>query len=294
MPLSGRLQRRRLPRQFTSFAHKVLGLFDRLGWVPSGRTMYLGHPFVYPLDSVIGRGVARGQGWDEILVTIVPQLLQMDAPIICEVGSNIGASLVQLKRAKPLARVIAFEPSDRFRPFLKKNITLAGLQQVEVSSSLLGRREGTIWLYNNTASASASQPRDARVLRPRRKQLVAMTTLDSALGESAEVHFIKVDTDGFDFEVLRGAELTIERNSPVLYFEFFPDLLTSPEADVNWLQDVGYRTFVCFTPSGRLVGQTAEVAQAISWARENSYCDVLTCREGSQSEGLLEGLRVDP
>lgn len=290
VPLKRRLQSWRPPPQLSAPAHQVLRLLDTLGWVPSGRTTYLGHTFVYPLDSLIGRHIAGGEEWDEILVKIVPKLLPMEAPVIIEVGSNIGASLVQLKRAKPLAQVIAFEPSDRFRPFLEKNVKLAGLQAVKVSPSLLGRRRGTAWLYNNTASASVSRPRDAQVLKPRRKQAAAMTTLDTALEGNADVHFIKVDTDGFDFEVLRGAEATIERNSPILYFEFFPALLASPEADLTWLQTVGYRRFVCFTPSGELAGQTADVAQATTWAADNDYCDLLTCRAGSHSELQLDGL----
>ena len=274
--------------------HKVLGWLDQLGWVPSGVTTYLDHPFVYPLDSGIGRTIACGEEWDAILGTIIPALLPMDELVICESGSNIGASLLQMKRVRPLAHILAFEPSDRFRPFLERNLELAGVNRVEISSLFLGRHDGTIWLYNNNSSASArlKYDRGSRTKRkgPRRKQSVMMTTLDEVFHQRPHVDFIKVDTDGFDLEVVRGAEVTLKRDSPILYFELLPIQGFTPAADMTWLQSIGYCRFVCFTPSGKLLGVTHNVEQSIAWASTNGYCDILVCREGSPSEARLEGL----
>jgi FkbM family methyltransferase len=283
----GRSRAWRPSPRLASVLHAILRMLDAVGFVPFRRTTYLGHRFVYPLDSLIGAAIAEGGEWDRSLVEIVRKALPMEAPVICEVGSNIGASLVQLKRAKPKGRVIAFEPSDRFRPFLQKNVGLAGLEGVTVSSALLGRRKGTVSLYNNAASASTARPRDPRDLSPRRRQQASMTTLDAALGTDTKVDFIKVDTDGFDFEVLRGAEATIRRDWPILYFEYFPGLLTSPESDLAWLQVLGYRTFFCYTPSGEFSGQTTDVAEATLRARLLGYCDVLTCPQDSLCEQLF-------
>lgn len=265
----------------------VLGALDTVGFVPSGHATYLGHSFKYPRESLIGRQIAAGGEWDASLVEIVEEVLPMPAPVVCEVGSNIGASLVQIKRAKPDARIFAFEPSDRFRPFLEKNVALAGLTDVTVSSSLLGRSPGTIALYNNSASASAARPRDPGVLRPRRAQRVPVTTLDAALPTDTTVDLIKVDTDGFDFEVLRGAQATIARESPVLYFEYFPALLESPQTDLAWLQTLGYETFFCFDPSGRFSGRSTNVAQTTRLARLLDYCDILACPRDAPLEAQL-------
>lgn len=277
----------RLRERLSGGRQSVLKALDTVGVVPSGHTTYLGHSFRYPLESLIGQQIAAGGEWDESLVEIVLEVLPMQVPVVCEVGSNIGASLLQIKRAKPHARVFAFEPSDRFRPFLEKNVALAGLADVTVSSSLLGRSPGAVSLYNNVASASASRPRDPGDLSPRREQQVAMTTLDAVLPPATTVDLIKVDTDGFDFEVLRGAQATIARQSPVLYFEYFPDLLESPQADLAWLQTVGYETFFCFTPSGEFSGRTADVTKATRRARLLGYCDVLACPRGSPLEAQV-------
>jgi FkbM family methyltransferase len=274
----------------SSTRQKVLVWLDQLGWVPSGKTTYLGHPFVYPLDSLIGRKIASGKQWDANLTVIVPTMLPIDEPEICEVGSNIGASLLQMLKVRPHARVIAIEPSHRFLPFLKRNLQLAGINCVEVLPVLAGRSKGTVQLYNNASSASVDHERPE--LKSRRRQAVTMTTLDDVYHQRPRVDFIKVDTDGFDLEVLRGAEETLKRDAPVLYFELFPALVSTstPEADLEWLQGIGYSRFVCFTPPGKLLGVTDKVEQAISWAKMDDYCDVLICRSGSSSETRIEEL----
>jgi FkbM family methyltransferase len=284
------------PRPLYKLFHVVLAWLDRLGWVPSGVTTYLGHPFVYPLDSGIGRQIASGEEWDAILGTIIPTFLPMDEPSICEVGSNIGASLLQITRVKPRARILAFEPSERFRPFLERNLRLAGINRVEVSSFLLGRQQDIVWLYNNNSSASVTLrydhgPRGQRK-GPRRRQSATMTTLDEVFHQRPRVDFIKVDTDGFDLEVIRGAEETLKRDSPILYFELFPAAcqISALAADMNWLQSIGYGRFICFTSAGKLLGVTDKVEQAIAWANANNYCDILVFRKGSPLETQIESL----
>jgi FkbM family methyltransferase len=265
-------------------AFKVL---DLVGVVPWRTTTYLGHRFRYPVESLIGRQIAAGGEWDANLAEIAEAVLPMEAPVICEVGSNIGASLLQLKRVRPQAQILAFEPSDRFRPFLEKNIALAGLTDVTVFTALLGAGLGTVSLYNNVASASAARPRDPDQLVPRREQTVAVTTLDATLPRGVSVDLIKVDTDGFDFEVLRGAQATIERDSPVIYVEYYPNLLDRPEEDLAWLQSIGYETFFCFDPSGTFSSTTADIAKVTRRARLFDYYDILVCPRGSALEAPL-------
>ena len=274
-----------------------------LGSVPARETLYLGRPFVYPHDSAIGEIIARGGEWDSVLRTITSEILPEEEPTICEVGGNIGASLLQMVAAKPRARVVVFEPSTRFRPFLERNLELNGLDRVEVFPLLVGREPGSTLLYKDSTTGSVvsntAEILDSAALppgyEPLDEELVEMTTLDEVFRNRGPVDFIKVDTDGFDFEVLRGAETTLKRDLPVLHFELAPHWLiklapSSPAEGLAWLQSVGYKRFVCVNPAGQLVGTTDDPEQALLWANTHTYCDVLTCPEGSASEELLERL----
>lgn len=265
-----------------------------LGSVPVRETLYLGHPFVYPYNSDIGNIIAGGHQRDTILRKVVSELLPKKEPVICEVGSNIGDTLLQILAEKPCARVVAFEPSARFRPFLERNLDLAGFDQVEVSPLLVGREPGSMRLYEYNTTASAVTTHVDGYER-HGKPLTEMTTLDEVFRDRGPVDFIKVDTDGFDFEVLRGAKAILKRDRPVLHFEFAPYCLvelapSEPIEGLTWLQSVGYRRFFCLNPMGELVGVTDDPEQATAWAEANTYCDVLACREGSASEARLESI----
>lgn len=267
---------------------------DQLGPIPTVETTYLGHPFVYPSDSLIGAAfIDKGKDWDIVLRSIVPVLLPKEEPVICEVGSNIGASLLQILSVKPRAHVLACEPSARFRPFLQRNLELAGFDHVEIFPLLLGSKPGSMWLYDNESSASVVSA-DYDDHEPRGKELIEVTTLDMVLRDREPLDFIKVDTDGFDLEILRGAENTLRRDAPVLYFEFDVDLLSDPPADLAWLQALGYRQLVCLEPEGGLIGMTDDPNQAIAWANAREYCDVLVCHTDSPSKTRLARLLLRP
>ncbi len=270
---------------------RLRSLRARLGLEPVREVVYLGHLFSYPRDSLIGKVIAGGGEWDALLRTVVATMIPTERPLICEVGSNLGASLLQILAAKPQARVVAFEPSNRFRSLLHRNLARAGFSQVEIASTLVGRARARTRLHVNATTASITwSAYDGH--EPRGDQLVEMVTLDDVLLNRGGVDFVKVDTDGFDFEVLRGAERLLREQRPLLFFELAPYLLTGALDDLDWLQSLGYRQLTCFTPTptSRFTGITTDAATALAWADANGYCDVLACAEGSVFQTRLGGL----
>lgn len=275
---------------------------QELGTVPLKTTSYLGRPFVYPYDSTIGLVIDRGQEWDRAVRDEVAVLLDEDEPLVCEVGSNIGATLLQVLTAKPGARVIALEPSVRFRPALLRNLELAGADRVEVLPVAAGRRPGSSWLYRNTTTATLV---DASRLPPgstaidefegRGREAAEVMTLDELLADRPGVRYLKSDADGFDFEVLRGAERILERDRPVLHVEFAPifsdDLEIDPRGDLEWLQARGYTRLHGLTPTGEPLGATEDPDQVLSWAEQHSHCDLVACHRESAVAERLEALR---
>lgn len=249
-------------------------------------TTYLGHPFEYPFDSLIGRHIAGGGTWDDGVRIVADVFLPEHGARVCDVGSNIGASLLRVYDVRPDALVTAFEPSSRFAPLLERNLRNAGINSADVRRTFVGKEPGRIWLHNNESSASALKTYAGHLARG--KELVEVQTLDQVLAGS-EVHLIKTDTDGFDIDVFRGADNILQEHSPVLFFELAPTLMKQPEIDLLWLQERGYGDFVCLA-SGQhvqLLGRTRDASQAISWATDASYCDVLVCRDHSVASGRL-------
>jgi FkbM family methyltransferase len=280
--VSSRLRRRlRGNRAFRGSYNLALRALRRVRRIvdraPVKVTTYLGREFAYPADSMIGRHVARHGDWDAILARIVMLAFPEDDPFICEVGSNIGASLLQILRGKPKARVMALEPSSDFRPFLERNLSAAGHDGVRVLPLFVGAQPGTTWLYNNETTASATGPAYADH-ETRGRQQVEVTTLDEVLSAERRVDFIKIDTDGFDFEVLKGAERTLKEHQPLLFFELAPELATDSQSGLRSLQALGYERLICISPGqhAAVLGVTDDPNRAVAWAVESGYCDVLT------------------
>jgi len=254
-------------------------------------TTYLGHRFVYPASSWIGAQIASGVAWTPALRDVAG-LVEEDACIV-DVGSNLGASLLQMLAVRPEARAIAIEPSMRYLSCLRYNLNRAGFSHAEIVPVALGRYPGEIWLHNNTTSASIVNTYycDFEFLG---RQLVEIRTLDDIMRHRGRASLVKVDTDGYDMEVLRSAEAVLLEDRPIVYFELEPRLLNqAPDADLTWLQSLGYRRLVCLDAVGRYVGTTDDPERAVLWARAASsrgYCDVVCCVVGTEFDERLARL----
>jgi FkbM family methyltransferase len=267
LAVTRRLGRRRRTRRLINQEHLLATEFQ--GW-----TIH------YPSESIIGRALASGSGWEPTLATALDLVLPNDEPlVIAEVGSNIGASLAQMISVRPTAHYVCFEPADRFREVLVRNIQENGWERVVVENSLVGSRPEDVRLYTNTSTASVAKRHygghvflgssTRRVLR-----------LDEYFSDATRLDMIKTDTDGFDFDVLLGASGVLSRHLPVLYFEFAPFLARDVGREgteiLDYLSSLGYETFLVFAQKGDLLMLTNDPTDVIERADDQRYVDLLT------------------
>ena len=137
--------------------------------------------------------------------------------VVVEVGANIGAHTVALSRLVGAAGVVvAFEPQRIAFQALCANLALNQCANVHARQAAVGAEAGTIRVPalppgapNNFGGLS--------LLGAQGGEPVPMVTLDG-LGLAA-CHALKIDVEGMEAEVLRGAAATIARCRPVLYVE---------------------------------------------------------------------------
>src|SRR5437899_7291598 len=92
-----------VPRPHWAIRRKLRHLRYRLHLEPARSTTYFGNRFSFPSDSRIGQIIADGGDWDPVLRSISATLLPSGDPVVCDVGSNIGASLMQILASRPSA-----------------------------------------------------------------------------------------------------------------------------------------------------------------------------------------------
>lgn len=142
--------------------------------------------------------------------------LPKENDVIVDVGANIGDwSIVVGKHYR--ARVIAVEPSPRPFELLLKNIRINGLHEHVIAiNCALFSEDKEISVYIDDSSGYAFLRRQDQLA-----SRVLAKTLDGLLKELdvSRVDLIKIDTEGFEHEVLKGAMKTISKLKPRIIVE---------------------------------------------------------------------------
>jgi FkbM family methyltransferase len=165
--------------------------------------------------------------------------------VFVDVGANFGIyTLVASRLVGDAGRVIAFEPSIQSFPVLQKNIALNNQDNVLALRTALSERGGRAWLYHALDPVCDSLGRDSS--SDGAGEEVVLDSFDNVLKESGldRVDVIKVDVEGAEELVLRGAIRSLTTYSPVVIFEFNPGcavrLGLSPDGATDFLESLGY------------------------------------------------------
>src|SRR6267143_7173741 len=172
-----------------------------------------------------------------------------------DVGANLGIyTLVASRIVGHSGRVIAFEPSVQSFPLLQKNITLNSLTNVSAFPVALSAKAGRIRLYHAPCCPSGNSFGHHPSFHGS-FETVDTESLDDALHRipAARVDVIKMDVQGAEELVLRGARKVVASMRPVIIFEIWPegaDLLgLSPFGVWNLLERMGYKFFTVSSAS---------------------------------------------
>jgi FkbM family methyltransferase len=138
--------------------------------------------------------------------------------IAVDVGANIGWHTLRFAAAVgPRGHVFAFEPGARARALLATSIELnAWSGRVTVRAEAVGDRTGSTPLYPDGGAGLMSSTYAHGWLRAASAESVTMTTLDASLLPALDrpPRLVKVDVEGTEPEVLRGATRLFDRAPP--------------------------------------------------------------------------------
>jgi len=181
------------------------------------------------------------------------------APVltVVDVGANIGDTVAILEQYLPsLCSYLCIEPDRDLAALCRSNHI--DNSRVRIEQCFIGENEGAPVRLQDNGRANPATKRltgepplnDEEHGRLLRLDTVAIPFADA----NGLLSLIKVDTEGYDFSVLRSGKNLLTTYYPSLFFEWFPRLLRELKEDewagFDYLAGLGYYHFVFFTELG--------------------------------------------
>jgi FkbM family methyltransferase len=184
---------------------------------------------------MLGDGtIDRGLLWDCFETAELRFVEKFLEPGMCvlDVGAHHGLyTLLAAKRVGRGGKVIAFEPSPRERHLLVRNLRLNFVSNVHIESYALGSGYSKAKLFlvegSEDGCNSLRPPAVAAVTQIMSVDVISLDDYLSSAGVSS-VDFVKLDVEGAEREVLRGASGLLNSSSPPIFFVEVQDIRTRP------------------------------------------------------------------
>ena len=192
-------------------------------------------------DSALGE-IAR------IAQSKYPQLHAID------IGANVGDTAALIRRHADIP-VLCVEGDPAVIPILRQNAEQFG-NEVEIEPSFVGP-EGQFVDERRIADAGRNASLHEAVRRTGQLPFRSLKTLLANHRRFASAKLLKVDTEGFDFRILRSSLEWLGAARPLIFFEYDPSFTPSePTAGIDTLMalvGIGYEHFVFYDNFGNFI-----------------------------------------
>jgi len=158
---------------------------------------------------------------------IIDEYIQ-EGMVVVDVGAHIGLlSAVIAKKLKASGNVYSFEPTPSTFLVLRNTIKINGLENsIRPVQAALSNKSGKTIFYisNNTVDNSNSLVNNRRSDRKEEAVDVVLYSLDDFLKQEnvRRLDFIKIDAEGAELQVLRGAQQSIANYHPLIILAIHP------------------------------------------------------------------------
>jgi len=211
------------------------------------------YSILLPIDHRLDQYQATWHRYDTALGYIAQAVFDK-YPESCaiDIGANVGdsAALIRSGRAVP---VLCVEGSPEFVECLRSNALQIG--DIEIDECFVGSDGETIHFdqtLNQGGTASI-----VNALTSNKGEKVAMRSLKTIIQNHSrfkDAKLLKIDTDGFDFSIIKASADIISASRPVLYFEYDLAFKSNAETEaigaIKTLLKVGYEHFLIYDNFG--------------------------------------------
>jgi FkbM family methyltransferase len=245
--------------------------------IPAGRTFvftrYLGEMRVLIDHGIFLETQVTHGGYESPIIRKIQRLLWDGARCI-DIGANVGRlTLAMANVVGRSGQVLAIEPGPRLCRRMRENIALNPRlrDRITVLSVGLAETEGAMfWVecpdHPGNATLQDRAPERAEHSR------VTVAPLDAVVGQQgwSQVDFVKIDVEGMELSVLRGAAGLLKESRPLIVFETLPEFRMLEGRDTfaeiaEMLEGFGY-DFAALAPDERFVRCDPTAWCHMTWA----------------------------
>lgn len=187
-------------------------------------------------------GVTQNQRYDRQTKQVLKKACKPDSNCI-DIGCHKGEIMEWMLKYAPDGKHMGFEPIPVFYNYLVDHFPAS----VKFHRLALSDKKGVIKFNYVISNPSYSGIKKRKYDRENELDtLIKVETdkLDSVLGTRHEVDFVKIDVEGAEYAVLKGARETLKRWHPVIVFEHGKGAAdvygVTPDEVFQFLEEIGY------------------------------------------------------
>lgn len=228
------LRRRLIPERLDQRLRRWRFSMQNAGHTPYAADFTaFGKPHKFWVGDRVGEAWFRA-GWDWVEVGYIHDNVIRPGDVVLECGAHHGEmTLLFGDWVGPEGKVVAFDPVELNCSIIAENARINGLSNVRVEHAAVGAAPGSTVITDESNARVAGANGVGRT--------VAVTTVDTYAHLNPTV--LKIDVEGFEGEVLRGAEAVL-RTRPRIAMELHPNVLprfgSSAKEVLDTLSGYGY------------------------------------------------------
>ncbi|MEM0502998.1 MAG: FkbM family methyltransferase [Thermoplasmata archaeon] len=181
---------------------------------------------------------------DILLKKILKKNLNLSDNTI-DVGCHKGEILELLLKYAPNGKHFAIEPIPYFYERLKDKFPSVEVLPYALSDE--NSQSEFFWIKNKPAYSGLNKRTFSEKNNNIEKIKVEVKKLDDIIPENISINFIKIDVEGAEMKVLKGAQTTLKKNKPLIAFEFGiggSDYYQTNAADIfNFFENLNYKIY---------------------------------------------------
>jgi FkbM family methyltransferase len=193
---------------------------------------------LFPNDNAVSSSIINGWQYEPYMFEFLNKnLIDTNGKDIIDIGANNGSFAIDFAHlVGDNGKVHSYEPQRLVYYQLCGNVFMNGLNNVYCHNLAIGSCVDSVYIETPDYFEKGAV-NFGNVKVGKNGDMIIQMPLDAFENEYKDVVFIKIDVQGYELNVIKGAENIISKHRPYLFVEFEEDLLNEAGTSEKELQE---------------------------------------------------------